>query len=1341
MKGLKFITVVISIIFGQVVIINDITRAEGLGNVGYCFDAAFHEKTNRLYVTAGAAGTHVLDVNEGNFQFITTVQDGGYHRNLKISGDRAFVADAERGLVVYDITEKIPIRTWQQQEQNVSGMGIYLHDNYAYLAEGKEGLYIFDVSNPDNPRRVSVCKTNADAWDVWVSDKYAYVADLQKGVTVLDVSQPSQPQKVALVTWDKMEPMAEIIRGEGKTVYVAAGKHGLVVLDISNPLEPKVISTYKSGPGGFGEGLCVKNSMVYLSNGNKENKDENGLIIIDAKNPHSLEVKGRCTFGNWVEGVCLAINHAFVTNTYSGVRSIDVSDPNNPQLVDSIGAVKKNDPLLESEISDEEARAIEEYRRIKSQILAGDSYNDSSTPLRAVLTRFSSWEPDERDYFMGLDIFRAPAPPAKPEEGSLWPVFAGDTGLADTFVLVYAEGQWIWVGNVGSSYDWRLGKSTFEKWARQKIGQSVPSDDSGNTPSAEARAPEESAGNRVLSLDGEGDFVQIADSQSLRSFSNAITIEVWFKASSFYPENGMVNSILRKNITAGAENFFLRFRNVDGMPRVEMSVGYDNEVLRAPYDFVMDTWYQLAGTYDGSIITVFVNGVNINSEIASGAMYIDNSDLFIGKGDPEFSFGEFFHGALDELRICNVARSPEEIQAAMNSPLTGKEDGLVVYLNFDDGTAKDLSGHSNDGVLSGDARIVESPFPASVQKEQQNKLLAWWRLDEADGNDVVDSSGNSYGGKLVGNPQWRPADGKVGGALEFDGNGDCIQIDEESAFDIEGPITIAAWFKVNTFDKRWQALITKGDTSWRLQRSAEDDTLAFHCTGITSVTSQRPEGIEGRKNVDDEQWHHVVSVYDGSVILLYIDGELDNSSKASGEIKMNDSAVIIGGNSEQSDREWNGLIDEVCIIAGAVDANGVYALYTGADPILIAQTANSLLQSSDKLVAWWKFEDDANDSAGANHGTIHGNPTYVDGKAGRAISLDGDDYVDCGNADLLNFGTGDWAISAWIKTTQTGTNQDDASMNRGTVFANGGDETGGIRYALAVNEGQLGGITLTTDDDEYKIQAIGKTAINNGAWHHIVGMRNSGQLRIYIDGVLDGGNYLSDGYDLSGTSQQNAYIGVIADNRDGSLYKYFVGLIDEVCIFAGAIEANGIRALYSGEDPVTVAKTALIRPKVQPRPTSSGGAAGNIEGDWRIVSDQVSQQVIIEIRKKADNTFAASIVAEIPDEASQALLLDKVTFDNGRLHFEAAAKQTVFDGTMKEDGLTIEGEFRQQGHAIAIVLKRVDPIPGETAPDSPAQIQAQTHSTSNIATVLILVLILAGFVGAIVFFLVKSSIR
>ena len=797
------------------------------------------------------------------------------------------------------------------------------------------------------------------------------------------------------------------------------------------------------------------------------------------------------------------------------------------QLVSLTNMQSVKNPLPDTEMSTEEARAIEEFRRIKARILAGESYKDASTPLHAVLTHLSALEQGQtRDYFAGLNILRAPVPPAKPEEGSLWPVFAGDTELADTFILAYSKGQWIWIGNVGSNYDWRSAKSTFEKWAREKIGPGVPAESSGNPPATKMQTPGQSTGNRVLSLDGKTGCMRVADSQSLRSFSDAITIEVWLKASSFYAENWAISSIVRKNVTEGAENFLLRFRNMNGSLCAQMGLG-EVGTLGAPSEFDVNKWYHLAGTYDGRTITVLVNGVAIANQNASGRLQVDQSDLYIGKGDPEYLYGECFHGELDEIRIWNVARSQEQIQAAMNTSLSGKEEGLLAYWNFDDGTAKDLSGHGNDGLLNGDAQIVESPRPASPapKQEQPNKLLAWWRLDEADGNDVADSSGNGCTGKLVGNPQWRPSGGKVGGALEFDGDGDYVEIGNESAFDITGPITVAAWIKVNSFDKRWQTIVAKGDTAWRLQRAAQEDTLAFHCTGIASIAGQWPQGIEGKKNVNDGQWHHVVGVYDGSTVSLYIDGVLDNSSEASGAIQMNDLIVIIGGNSEQAGREWNGLIDEVCIIGGAIDANAAHSLYAGGDPITVAQTATTVapVQASpgrDKLVAWWKFENDANDSAGANHGTVHGNPAYVDGKVGRAISFDGNDYADCGKPDLLNFGTGDWTISAWIKTTQSGTQPE----NRGTVFANGGDEAGGIRYALAVNEEYLGTIVLTTDNDTQKVQAIGKTAVNNGNWHHVVGMRNTDQLRVYVDGSLDGTSPLPAGYDLSGVSQHNAYI-------------------------------------------------------------------------------------------------------------------------------------------------------------------------------------------------------------------------
>lgn len=53
--------------------------------------------------------------------------------------------------------------------------------------------------------------------------------------------------------------------------------------------------------------------------------------------------------------------------------------------------------------------------------------------------------------------------------------------------------------------------------------------------------------------------------------------------------------------------------------------------------------------------------------------------------------GEFANGLLDEISIWRRALTAEEIRAGRKSSLTGSEEGLIGYWNFDDGTGTDLS--------------------------------------------------------------------------------------------------------------------------------------------------------------------------------------------------------------------------------------------------------------------------------------------------------------------------------------------------------------------------------------------------------------------------------------------------------------------------------------------------------------------------------------------------------------------------------------------------------------------------------------------------------------------------
>jgi len=135
---------------------------------------------------------------------------------------------------------------------------------------------------------------------------------------------------------------------------------------------------------------------------------------------------------------------------------------------------EERDPLLAGEMSPEEAQAIEEFRRVKARILAGERYEDTSTPLHAVLTFFSAKYNMPEDYFMKLDILRAPLPAAQPEKGTIWPVYMRDPKrrkLADTFILAYSKGKWGWLGNAGCPIDWRAFRPMFEEELLKRSGK------------------------------------------------------------------------------------------------------------------------------------------------------------------------------------------------------------------------------------------------------------------------------------------------------------------------------------------------------------------------------------------------------------------------------------------------------------------------------------------------------------------------------------------------------------------------------------------------------------------------------------------------------------------------------------------------------------------------------------------------------------------------------------------------------------------------------------------------------------------------------------------------------
>ena len=253
-------------------------------------------------------------------------------------------------------------------------------------------------------------------------------------------------------------------------------------------------------------------------------------------------------------------------------------------------------------------------------------------------------------------------------------------------------------------------------------------------------------------------------------------------------------------------------------------------------------------------------------------------------------------------------------------PKPGLTIGFDVQVNDDD------DGGERDSKLAWCGRQDNAwENPGAFGNAQVAGLVGWWKFDEAEGSSAGDSSGNNNTGQLAGNPKWRPSGGKIGGALEFDGDGDYVDFGKSSVFNITGHITVSAWIKVNGFSSDYAAIITKGDNAWRLQRNADTNSLEFACSGL-DVQGREWCNIFGDVNVNDGQWHHAAGVYDGKQIYLYVDGELDDSVNATGCINITDSPVYVSNNSDYEGRYWNGLVDDVRVYNYALSEDEIKAL-------------------------------------------------------------------------------------------------------------------------------------------------------------------------------------------------------------------------------------------------------------------------------------------------------------------------------------------------------------------------------------------------------------------------------
>ena len=114
--------------------------------------------------------------------------------------------------------------------------------------------------------------------------------------------------------------------------------------------------------------------------------------------------------------------------------------------------------------------------------------------------------------------------------------------------------------------------------------------------------------------------------------------------------------------------YFLNASNSNGplRRRAAAPLGGNTQFLSGTTANPVNTWTHVALTYDGATLRLYINGTQVASRAATGAIQTTNSPLWIGGNSP---YGEYFQGLIDEARVYNRALTQAEIQADMNAPV------------------------------------------------------------------------------------------------------------------------------------------------------------------------------------------------------------------------------------------------------------------------------------------------------------------------------------------------------------------------------------------------------------------------------------------------------------------------------------------------------------------------------------------------------------------------------------------------------------------------------------------------------------------------------------------------
>jgi len=523
--------------------------------------------------------------------------------------------------------------------------------------------------------------------------------------------------------------------------------------------------------------------------------------------------------------------------------------------------------------------------------------------------------------------------------------------------------------------------------------------------------------------------------------------------------------------------------------------------------------------------------------------------------------------------------APGSVQQAAQIDRTGAECGGTTILNevcgwaracsvIDDSASGDCEGppkpDSVTGGWDGWISLRGDAVPAGP-----TDAVAHWKFDETLGTNAVDSSVNGNDGTLISTPPpiWSP--GQIGGALDFDGVDDSVEIPSSISLNPSSEVTVALWAKLDacstvdgTFVAKSNGIMDSGVTSVRYALWYEGDGSCTSGDLVFCVNDADNVGancVQAGNGINPENvWTHYTGTYNGSELRVYRDGVSVASKLLTTSITGGSgNTVTIGQAYSAGGQRINGILDDVRIYNRALTAQEIEDLY---------------IVAGGGAVGHWKLDDatgspTAADSSGnGNIGTLVNMDPAADWVAGQvdgALDFDGaSGIVTIAETPALE-PTGDMTVTAWVKLDVLPS----VSGNKAAIVYKSHNSSPWFSYQFMFSTNNVDP-TLTdvflgwhNTSETYFESGYTGAGITAGTWNHIAAVRDGSSLRFYFNGS-DADTYTDTPTGIMFDSDDGTNIG--ASWTGGGRTN---GQIDDVRFYDRALTPQQILGIYEAVVP------------------------------------------------------------------------------------------------------------------------------------------------------------------------------